>query len=514
MTPYSSAPATAYPNSVGGAGFASRPTATGQQNTLRSAMLAQPMRRIGLLFLYVLIFIRFGQIHEYTTYLLHTNTFLLLLVGPPAVLFALMSGGLRRVFQSKSSAMWMFLSVWLLIVFPFSSWRGGSIEIVNNWWRTIVPMFIACAGLILTWSEVRKAMFALALGGGVSALISFTARGTSGDRLALNFGSLGNSNDIAAHMMLAVPFLIYALTRKKIFLLLALPALAIISYFIAGSGSRGAMVSAGVSLLIALRYARGGQRIGILALFLAGGTVGALLAPSTALERLTSMFNDRGTASQLEAEMSKQTRTELLKRSIEVAIRNPLVGVGPGQFMNYEGKISRIEQGKRGLWYGAHNSYTNMAAEAGLLGLILFAGAILASILECWRMLRLVRGRPGFEDAEAVMFYMLIAIGGMAVSIFFLNFAYTYYMPMLGSLGAAFAYVLRQDLAAGVLSDGARRAVAPSSAPSSVPGRDPSGIPSGSPWLGGRPATAQPAAQPAPPSPPPPGPRYKFGRLA
>jgi O-antigen ligase len=58
---------------------------------------------------------------------------------------------------------------------------------------------------------------------------------------------------------------------------------------------------------------------------------------------------------------SYSARQGLLIRSLEVAAMHPLLGIGPGQFWEYSGD-----------WHVAHNSYTELAAEAGFPASIVF----------------------------------------------------------------------------------------------------------------------------------------------
>jgi len=66
---------------------------------------------------------------------------------------------------------------------------------------------------------------------------------------------------------------------------------------------------------------------------------------------------------------SLDARKTLLKKSIMVAATHPLFGVGPGCFI-------LVDKG----WVVAHNTYTELAAEAGFPAIILFLLAIGAAL--------------------------------------------------------------------------------------------------------------------------------------
>ena len=58
-------------------------------------------------------------------------------------------------------------------------------------------------------------------------------------------------------------------------------------------------------------------------------------------------------------------RMELWKKAIQAFEQNPILGVGPGQFLNYT-----QESGADGSRLGAHNTYLQILAEGGILGSI------------------------------------------------------------------------------------------------------------------------------------------------
>ena len=78
-------------------------------------------------------------------------------------------------------------------------------------------------------------------------------------------------------------------------------------------------------------------------------------------------------------EGSLQARSELLKESISLMLHHPIFGVGPGNF-----------PAVTATWRVAHNTYTELGAEAGVPGLLLFLALLGASM----RRIRSVRKLP------------------------------------------------------------------------------------------------------------------------
>jgi len=97
---------------------------------------------------------------------------------------------------------------------------------------------------------------------------------------------------------------------------------------------------------------------------------------------------------------SIDARKTLLKRSIMTAITHPLVGVGPGCFV-------LVDQG----WYVAHNTYTELAAEAGIPALIFFLLAMGAAFKNIKESRKSQRYR---EDPEVRLFTQALWAGLVA----------------------------------------------------------------------------------------------------
>ena len=97
---------------------------------------------------------------------------------------------------------------------------------------------------------------------------------------------------------------------------------------------------------------------------------------------------------------SLDARKALLKKSVMTALRHPLFGVGPGCFM-------LVDEG----WVVAHNTYTELAAEAGIPALILFLLAIGAAL----KNIAQVRKSQHYqEDAELRLFTQALWAGMVA----------------------------------------------------------------------------------------------------
>lgn len=102
---------------------------------------------------------------------------------------------------------------------------------------------------------------------------------------------------------------------------------------------------------------------------------------------------------------STEERTELLKIGLRIAKDHPLFGVGLGAYPFANAQYAP-EKGAR----DTHNTYVNLAAEAGIPALLLFFGLLYLTFRPCHRaILALRKPQPRHSMAIAGMLSALIA---------------------------------------------------------------------------------------------------------
>lgn len=240
-------------------------------------------------------------------------------------------------------------------------------------------------------------------------------------------GIFGNTNDMALHVVTVFPITIALLfgskgMAKKFFYgacgVLLLGGI-ILSY------SRGAFLSLIVVTVFVAMKIGPRHRLGIVMAVVTLGGVVLLLAPDKYGGRLLSIFN-----SSLDPGGSSDARRGELLRSLYLAIRHPLLGIGMGNYqpeMSYRGLVT-------------HNSYTQVAAEMGAAALVCYTMFIVAPLRKLGQI-----GRETFEARSNSNYYYL-AVGlqasllGYMVCSFFLSVAYVWYVYYL----VAFAVCLRR----------------------------------------------------------------------
>lgn len=246
-----------------------------------------------------------------------------------------------------------------------------------------------------------------------------------GRRIAGVIGGLfSNPNDLALHLVTMIPISVTLffgsrqLSKKLFYLGVSLVLMAgMVSTF-----SRGGFL--GFLCVMAFLVWKLAQRnraiFGVVGLVVILGLI--TVAPSAYRSRITTT-NDA----------SAIARTDDLKRSIVVAARHPLFGVGMDNYIIYS-NLNKT----------THNAYTQVAGEMGLAAFLIY----LAFLITPFRRLRQVERAVSTTKKKPIEFYLTVGfqaslLGYMVVS-FFASVAYLWYAYYL----IAYAIALDRILAA------------------------------------------------------------------
>jgi O-antigen ligase len=167
--------------------------------------------------------------------------------------------------------------------------------------------------------------------------------------------------------------------------------------------------------------------------------------PAPTLRRITS-FTASDDVSE-EAIASSNAREYLLSKSIEYTVEHPVVGVGPGQFSEYEGMNNRLGGTAHGYWHETHNTFTQVSSECGIPALLFFVAAIVSSFALLNSTYRQVSSRVDCRDMRAMISCIILGLSAFCVGILFLSFAYMFYLPALGGLAISVSCAAREELA-------------------------------------------------------------------
>ncbi len=285
---------------------------------------SSPFRKMAFYFGLAFLFERFGVISELLNQLIGTSGYILYIIGPPALLGTIATGGLRRSFRHRASYYWMAFFGWMLLATPFSYWQGGSFARVASYGRFDLVLLFVAGGLAVNWKEIRLVFYTIA----ASALVNLlTARFFTNDvngRISISYGgSIGNSNDLAAHLLFVLPFLLWVTMDSKRSLIIRLPLLGGIGYglsVILGTASRGALVAVMATVFFMFWRASMRQRF---VLIVAGSILALILMgvlPQASKNRLAALFGQK----HQEADESEEFRDQLFHKSLVYTLQHPI----------------------------------------------------------------------------------------------------------------------------------------------------------------------------------------------
>jgi O-antigen ligase len=300
-----------------------------------------------------------------------------------------------------------------------------------NWWLATHAVGVSLAGATAFW--VARALGRTRLAYRVAAGLSGACVAASGTALLQAYGlvesdylslsrapggTLGNRNFVAHLAAIGLPALILVVleSRRALGVVLGAVGVGIASWMLVLSRTRaawlGLALSGGVLLVAAWRFrhlvlsGKAGRRIVLLALFAGAGAVAALFLPNQLrwrtdnnpyLETALGVVNFR--------EGSGRGRIIQFRNSVELALNNPVLGVGPG---NWSVEYPRVaERGDPSLnaegmtsnpW--PSSDWAAFLSERGLPAFVLLVGVFFALGADALR--KLLAARTATEAREAL----------------------------------------------------------------------------------------------------------------
>ena len=414
----------------------------GVQDAQFQSALANGTRRLSLAITLAFIYFRFSFLHEYIAARYWVDTHIMLVLGALATISCLASGLFFAGFAFKSIRIWLLFFLCMCMATIFSTWRGGSMNVLMPYVRTTLPLLFLIPGVAYTIEDIEKVLKTIGLAGATVILLGVVSDDFRTGRLELQSagGTIQNANDFATHLMLVLPAIAFLTMRKGCNMFLKGVGIGIMAagaYELLATGSRGALVSILVTSFFI--FFKGSSRVK-LAFMLGVPLISAAVlpvAPSSAVQRMLSIFSSSDESD--EAAESRAARTELLKASLKITFMHPILGIGPGEFEDYQGGLASSE-GQRGMWHETHNAYTQISSECGIPA---FAFYITGMFLT-YRSLRraAVANVPRVSAIASTVTIMFIGYG---VCLFFLSQGYSPVLVVLCALSVVIERLLQQE---------------------------------------------------------------------
>lgn len=309
----------------------------------------------------------------------------------------------------------------MILTIPFAFYRGGAYDVVVNKFSKGVIVALLISMAVTRVIELRKLLYIQSAAVALITVASLVVRHTQDGRLmGIQKGILENPNDLAINIAINLPLCMAFMFAAKGGLRKVLWAFGLVCmmYAVVATYSRSGMIATVITMLICMwEFGVKGKRV---ALLMSAGIIGVtalglmLVTPKymSRMESLVRTVPSQYGSLEARAEGSVEARSQLLKESLSLMLHNPFFGVGPGNFPVVTGE-----------WRVAHNTYTELGAEAGVPGLFLFVLLLVLSL----RKIRRVRKLPGYARDENIRLWTSALWAAMAAYMAGALFASTEY---------------------------------------------------------------------------------------
>ncbi len=349
------------------------------------------------------------------------------------------------------------LIVQLFLASAFSPlWRGGAFQITIGLLKVLVVVVVMVLA-VNSLPRLRLLIFTQAASAAVMAAITLWKGHSVLGRLEGVLGNYGDPNDLALSFVIAIPLCLAFVFLARRWFWKAFWTLAVLTMTsaILETGSRGGFLALIVTTAVCLwTFAIRGRRpyvIGIAALL---GVAVSLSFGGMVIGRLKGTFNPKQDTAAAYA--SSEERQKLFWRSVEVTKEHPLLGVGPGNFMQVSGN-----------WHVAHNSYTQLSSEGGLPALLLY-------LILLWSGFNNIRKAKRFANRqkETMLFAkaLLSSLIGYVVGSSFLSVPYAFFPYFLVAYTTSLFLIAKKSTTSRRMLESSPTTISPEM--SSVEGQD------------------------------------------
>ena len=324
--------------------------------------------------------------------------------------FYALRSGLHLVFDMSHALVLLLLA--LALVSTLQALEISPALTTTMRYASFVALYFVASQFIGDHRLQRRIAWTLSIASSLAALIALNDFFFGPDdyvyRANLRFG---DPNDLAFLLATTLPLTFWLLRERWSIRPLVLGMIVVISLAIAFTYSRSAVLSIGAGIVFLMLTDR--KRIPLL---VAAGVltvaIGLLLVRSSS----SSVFRvEEGLrAKEKVAATNVETRLTAWNAAITLAIDNPLIGIGPGNFFYHYGEVTGTPPGAEPLGV-VHNAYLDIASELGLVGLALFLAYLALIFMRLTSAKREGSGPPGYAAALRVSF-VIACVGAITLS--------------------------------------------------------------------------------------------------
>lgn len=301
-------------------------------------------------------------------------------------------GDPRRSYLGHQSFIWLCLFTGVQVISVYYSGLRVMLEELDFW--DVYPVFVAVSLLIVRDSaDLRRYVWGMMLGSAVvigfglyavAAHLPTLAGGRAGA-----YGMYENHNDYTFLIIQVLPFAYYylgvsrALLARVFLLALLVACVSGVVLSLSRGGAMALVLECGIILWL---QTSGAWRVVALLVF-------AVLGAAAIAHQFAAREANQGAT--YSEEQAKQERFELWRAAGNAYLANPVLGVGSRRFAEFSQRYGEISHDDRGKV--AHNTYLELAADTGTLGL----GAFLLMLRGVLRSLRGARRTRASADGLA-----------------------------------------------------------------------------------------------------------------
>ncbi len=332
------------------------------------------------------------------------------------------------------------LGTWLTVSAAWAQSPSTAANIAGYYWLGLLAMVVVITTVRNTRAVVVVTM-AFVIGGVAAAIVGLVGSGLTGvsagqANLQGRLTGGGGDPNLQAAALVGSMFVVTGLMglfRKRRARLLLGASFVLITVAFIDTQSRGGLIALLVAAIAALVISPA-QRKRLLQLALVVIVVGAILgatSPGT-LSRITDLGG------------GSSGRNDIWSVAVLVFQQHPVIGVGANNFSvvepNYALDIrnaTRVQYiAEQPLLFPAHNSYLQMLADVGVIGLVVYLAAIIACLRAGWRAARLFDRKGHPAHAQLARSILMGSIGFLTAN-FFITDGWDWRLWVLLGLGPA-----------------------------------------------------------------------------
>ncbi len=379
----------------------------------------------------ILVLLQVWRVHELFPSLAISGLPILLTLAV-LLLFWLNRDPRRRLTSLNGPVIYAALGILVLVALsvPGSLYPGMSLNFLfKDYLRSVILMFLVAAS-VRGLADLRRIAW-LQVAGATLFSAAVVARAEMGSDGRLRSMAYYDVNDLAMLIVCTLPLVLYLWRRpaRGPGRVVLIAATVFLMMTLGKTGSRGGFLgflTVGGYLLLRLRGISRIQRVGtvvLLVILFVGLANDAYFDRIQTILHPSTDYNWSG--------KSETGRIEIWKRGVGYMLSHPVLGVGASAFEVAEGTLApearQSRQYGRGFkWSAAHNSFIQIGAETGVLGLILFVALLTSAV----RVLSRVR-RRSVGEGQVLGQILTACLVGFVVPAFFLSQGYSAYLYTL-----------------------------------------------------------------------------------